>query len=431
MHSQIPVPEVFAYSASRDHDIGIPFILMSRAAGHPLWQYNWVQPPCQPAPKCSLGDTLKPPSEEGMKKVMTQLGGIVSQLSRLRFDKIGSLSQDDKGNYIVGECLSQSLTWQQRDSLEDIDRGPFDSERTYLESLVSAFVSHAKELPMSPHAFFAPIPNPSEYDSWASYRAAAGRWNDFVAVGQKIDHGKNRLAYCIAGQLMCEAIIPSLCSAAPHGDDGFPLGHPDLHLGNIFVDDNLNITGIIDWASASTVPFAELLACPRMLQASASPAEKPLAAAFQARFKQASHVELVAPDVWKRADMMRLFHRLVRMLSTQDYHDFAALYALARCWEDNEEGQSDEGTPDITALFAERARRSENKQLLLELAEDDSPQDYVKRQEQASVGSRSRAHPEKLAVARKLTLMSEMNERFVADRKLWRWSEDAMEDIIP
>jgi hypothetical protein len=85
-----------------------------------------------------------------MKKLATQLAHIVLQLSRLRFDKIGSLFQDDKGNYIVGECLSQSLTWQYRDSLEDINRGPFDSERAYLESLVSAFIRHAKELPVGP-----------------------------------------------------------------------------------------------------------------------------------------------------------------------------------------------------------------------------------------------------------------------------------------
>lgn len=36
-------------------------------------------------------------------------------------------------------------------------------------------------------------------------------------------------------------------------------------------------------------------------------------------------------------------------------------------------------------------------------------------------------------MARKLTLMSEMKERFVADRRLWRWIEDAMnlKDIAP
>jgi hypothetical protein len=47
---------------------------------------------------------------------------------------------------------------------------------------------------------------------------------------------------------------------------GYPLGHPDLHLGNIFVDDDLNITCIVDWGSASTVPLPELLSAPGLRQ---------------------------------------------------------------------------------------------------------------------------------------------------------------------
>ncbi|UKZ65831.1 uncharacterized protein TrAtP1_007021 [Trichoderma atroviride] len=91
-----------------------------------------------------------------------------------------------------------------------------------------------------------------------SYRMASRRWNDFVAIGQKIDHSKNRLLYCIAGQFLVE-MIPQLSSGY---DNSFTLSHPDLHVGNIYVDDDLNITCIIDWSSASTGPIAELLATP-------------------------------------------------------------------------------------------------------------------------------------------------------------------------
>ena len=34
----------------------------------------------------------------------------------------------------------------------------------------------------------------------------------------------------------------------------FPLCHPDLHYSNILVDQHFNITGIIDWSGAATVP---------------------------------------------------------------------------------------------------------------------------------------------------------------------------------
>lgn len=217
---------------------------MSKAPGHPLSEYDWLQPAHQPPAKSSPQDTLRPLSEKDKESVMRQLGAIVSQLSRFRLDKIGSLFENGPGNYTVGECLCPPLTWQQRDSLDDIDRGPFDSERAYFEALISAYVRHVQELPMTPHASFAPIPDTAEYASWSSYAAAMARWNDFVAVGQKIDHSNNRLAYCIAGQLMRD-MIPSLCSTEGLVTGGFPLIHPDLHFGKIFVDEDLHITCVI------------------------------------------------------------------------------------------------------------------------------------------------------------------------------------------
>jgi hypothetical protein len=383
-------------------------------------------------PKSTAGGT-RPLLDEGREKVMSQLGAMTWQLSQLRFNKIGSLFQDQAGNYTTGECLSPSLTWHHRDSLTNINRGPYDHESEYIEALVSAYVAHAKELAMTPHAFFAPIPDPAEYASWAGYRSAAARWNDFVAIGQKIDHSKNRLAYCIAGQLMRDmipALLPSKSPADDHDDGGsFPLSHPDLHFGNVFVDDDLNITCVIDWGSASSVPVSELLAAHGLLRTGGGPIEDSFVAAFQAGFDRASGpVPQAGPRTWHRAAMMRLFQLLVRMLSTRDYHEFEALHALA--FPRKEEGEEDGGvTQDMPALFSERARRSENVRLLGELSQDDWSPDEVERQEGSSFGKPSLATAEKMAVARKLTLMAEMNERFVADKRLWRWVEEALKDI--
>ncbi|KAG5750275.1 hypothetical protein H9Q69_007033 [Fusarium xylarioides] len=158
----IPVPEVFSFSGNSDNEIGVPYILMSKASGRPLSDYDWIELfriegyPNRRRP-------LLPMTHHNREKIMAQLGTIMSHLSDIHFDKIGSLFQDNNGDYVVGECLSPSLLWQHRDELEDIDRGPFDSESQYLRSLISAFTAHAKELSLTPHSFFAPIPDPFEY----------------------------------------------------------------------------------------------------------------------------------------------------------------------------------------------------------------------------------------------------------------------------
>jgi hypothetical protein len=55
--------------------------------------------------------------------------------------------------------------------------------------------------------------------------------------------------------------------------------------------------------------------------------------------------------------------------------------------------------------------------------------DEVERRERALFRSPSRVGcVEKLAVARKLTLAAEMNGRFVANWRVWRWVEEALRD---
>lgn len=126
---------------------------------------------------------------------------------------------------------------------------------------------------------------------------------------------------------------------------------------------------------------------------------------------------------------MRLFQLLVRMLSTQDYHDFAALYALAHPRQNGEEG-NDQYASSIATLFAECPQQADNKQLLAELAAGDASPNVVARHERDAFGTLLKESAvEMIAVARKLTAMMEMNETFVADTRLWRWIENVMEDI--
>ncbi|KAM0523869.1 hypothetical protein ACHAPE_001122 [Trichoderma viride] len=414
-HTSIPVPEV----GTSDNSIGVPYILQSKAAGRSLGSYDWSQCPNRFTGSRNPRIPL-PISDKGREKVMEQLGSIMAELSDHRFAKIGSLLKDGGGDYIVGECLSPCLTWQERDSL-DLDRGPFHQEDDYLASLISAFTSHARELPFAPHVFNAPVPDDRHYKTTDSCSMASRRWNDYVAIGQKIDHSKNRLLYCIAGQFLVE-MIPHLISGV---ESSFTLSHPDLHVGNIYVDDDLNITCIIDWSSTSTGPIAELLATPG-LGGSARPPSVSLTASFRAGFGQRSTKigpELSRLKLWQVSDNMWPFSRLIRLLSKNDYEHFRRLFELTH--------QPSAEEKDILYLFHERAKSDENKKLLAELQEDDMTTAEVQEQERMAVSPTRRSNSDAIAVARKLTLMSEMNPGFLANHVLWQWVEEALKQDGP
>lgn len=189
-----------------------------------------------------------------------------------------------------------SLLWQYRDKLEGIDRGPFHQESQYFHSLISALIAHAKELPLAPHSFFAPIPDPFNYPHWTSYFHAVERWRTFCSVDDKVEEAKNGLSFCIAGQFLYE-MIPRLTST----NGNFVLSHPHLHLGNIFVDEDFNITSIIDWVSASSSPMIELLTTPG-LSGSLSTLKESIAAALRSGFCQGG--QIFQPEQWRKAERM-------------------------------------------------------------------------------------------------------------------------------
>lgn len=103
------------------------------------------------------------------------------------------------------------------------------------------------------------------------------------------------------------------------------------------------------------------------------------------------------------------------MISAIDYHLFHSLYTSV-------DGAAGEDV-DIPRLFHWHASREENRKLLAELAEDDAPDDHIEREERSYFAA---VESNRTAVASKLTLVSEMNVAFMADRKLWLWIDDAL-----
>lgn len=85
-------------------------------------------------------------------------------------------------------------------------------------------------------------------------------WNDFVAIGCKTDSSDNRLDYKIAGDALRD--IVRRLELPAESPETFPLCHADLSVNYIYVDDDYNITCIMNWAFASSIPESMVLVTP-------------------------------------------------------------------------------------------------------------------------------------------------------------------------
>ncbi|KAL8646385.1 MAG: hypothetical protein Q9226_006877 [Calogaya cf. arnoldii] len=420
-HSTIPVPDVFAYSSSKDNEVGIPYMLLSIASGSPL-EDTWKNPGAD-EPNMTHVDKAK---------IVTQLGVIAWQLSQLRFPQAGSIVEED-GSFSVRTCLSRGMVLHERDELEDVPRGPFNSEQEYFQSHLSAFLQHVKYLPLGFHCLFAPIPALTEYKDPAACRMAVDWWNDFVAVQSKIDSSYNRTDYVIVGEALLELVTKWTSmlseSLSNHDQKRFVLHHPDLSVNNIFVDKDFNITCIIDWSFCSSVPISMLLTAPGLPQ-SKDELDESLLSPFENGFRNAlaecvhphdGHLEDNLLDILSRSRPMWLFSRIISFDSTADLNLFS------RIWESL-------GPHEQDLLEYLRSMQAADKYIALhaELEKDD-PTELQMAAEEAEFLSKN---VEKRAIARKLTLVADWASRyrkgdtqgirrngsvFVADKRLWQW----------
>lgn len=389
---------------------------MSEAPGRPLSE-SW-RPSTSTQPSLDI---------QHRGQILSQLGAITWKLSQLRFDKIGSLFEE-AGSFQIKECLSRGHVLHDRYKLE-IPRGPFASQTDFHDSLISAFSEHARDLPLSHHCFIAPVPLQDAYQSRGQYENAMELWNDFVTVGCKIDSSVNRLDYIIAGDALHDIIRKLDFPAVNPGS--FPLCHADLSVNNIYVDDDYNITCIIDWAFSSSVPESTLLAPPGLPQFG-DEISSVLHTSFIDGFIAAIPGSSGQKEIHGYREILdrgQLFWRLTRLLnldSTGDYNLFATVWDFTHCL-----------SRDWEQYLLQQRRSPRFVQLYSEVREEDQPVSKIKKDEQDCFQNETLRN----TIAKKLTFISQWEtqytttytrslreKQFVADSKLWKWILQAMQD---
>ncbi|KAK6827131.1 hypothetical protein RU639_004636 [Aspergillus parasiticus] len=375
----IPVPHVHSYSSTKTNDVGIPYILMSKATGFPL-QRVW---------KSTRSGQTELPAE--MKaKILFQLESIAFKLSQLRLESIGSLIEQN-GSFREGKCLS---------------RGHILHER-----LIEVLIQHAETLPLSHHRFVATVPRRGLYDFNEFYNNTCDLWNDFVTVGCKIDSSDNRLDYIIAAAALRD-MVPRWLQYLPKLDsNSFPLCHSDLSVNNIYIDNNYDIGCIIDWAFCSLVPETMALIPPGLPQ-SRDELHEDLAIAFEDSFKTAFS-EQVKGIGYPRSTVSKLFqqrkcawslNRLLKFDTIDDYSLFATLREQIYGTE-----------KDLKSYFADQRSLSCNIKRHKETRMEDQPTERIEKTERDYIKDDPSA-------------MLGRGDLFIADSKLWKWVSKAIQE---
>ncbi|KAI4223183.1 MAG: hypothetical protein L6R36_005624 [Xanthoria steineri] len=356
----------------------------------------------------------------------------------------GSLFEED-GQFCIRTCLSRGLQASQRDLLDDIPQGPFTTEKDYYEAHIAAFREHVQYLPLETHCFFAPLPAEDEYPAYTDRVKAVDHWNNFVAAQNKIDGSYNRTDLVIASDAlpyMIKKWTTDLPKEFPHHDKNrFALQHPDLNVNNLFFDQDLNITCIIDWQFCSAVPLPILLTAPGQPN-SRYKLPPSLISAFESGFRHALH-QNPSPSpletskhlhrVLNTSGPISLFTRFVTLDCLNDYHVFHDLWTHTK-------------PPHENLLSYFRAAHQSEKYIAHRAeyeAENPDPTapDLAKYEKNHGL----RDGKVDTTVARKLTLVSEWSERyrtedgkgirragdvFVADARLWKWVGACLEEMM-
>ncbi|KAJ5158617.1 uncharacterized protein N7500_008268 [Penicillium coprophilum] len=208
-HCDLPVPRVFAYDVDENNPVRAAFILMELLPGS-------VAMDALGGYKVHRGVIPK----EHRQNFYRSVAKSHVQLTSLRLPKIGTIIRNSEGNYECGPLPGIG--------------GPFDTATAFFEAWADSVKFKCDKETITRMMARGPIP--------------AER---MITI---IDNFPSQIK-ALASRL-------SLYNEGP-----FPLDHDDFLHSNIMVDENsFNVTGIIDWEGACTVPW-ELIAFPDFLTA--------------------------------------------------------------------------------------------------------------------------------------------------------------------
>lgn len=241
-HTDIPAPKVWASVLSNQNELGFEWMIQDYVPGR------------------NLAEAWKDISWLKKEVVVRKIIGYLVQLFEKRFDRLGNLYatkdieqlaeaekpdaellgpeySSDTDNFCLSKIVSMPFFWGKHPSCT-VTRGPFTNGRDWL----------AAQLEL--HLWDLDNDNDPDSDSDSD--------SDDFSITNSDEAVKRR-----ASRLL--ALLPKIF---PEDEvEQFVLHHNDLNAGNILVDLEDNLTGIIDWECVHTVPLYYACQMPKFLDA--------------------------------------------------------------------------------------------------------------------------------------------------------------------
>jgi aminoglycoside phosphotransferase (APT) family kinase protein len=229
-YTSIPVPEVIAYSATVDNELGFEWILMEKVPGVSLRDV-WSS---------GMGEAAKEEVVKTVARYVSEMRG------KCRFASIGSLYfrktleeegadvhmvETGKKDFVVGPIVTTFFFVGGRRLMVRRDRGPYDNEHDYMRALTEVEIEDMKRLQSSTP--------PNDDDQVFEHD------EDLFEDAPDIERATREL----------QDVIPALFSSS---STTFTLCHHDLSLANLIIEpDTYQIMGIVDWECVSVIPSWE------------------------------------------------------------------------------------------------------------------------------------------------------------------------------
>ncbi|KAI1816473.1 phosphotransferase family protein [Poronia punctata] len=219
----IPVPKVYYHGTAAENPAGSgPFIIMEYIDHEMTLSEALNDPAIEGNDNHMLDANI---TEEKLDYAYRQMADILLQLSTVTFDQIGSLVEDEDGDFSVG---GRPLTQNMNSLMEFTGMPP--------TLLPSQPFSSADEW----------------YSALADMHLAQLTFQHNDAVEDEDDARGKYVARQLFRQLASEGKLTSKFESS--GPGAFPIFSPDLRPSNILVDKDLRVVSVIDWEFACAAP---------------------------------------------------------------------------------------------------------------------------------------------------------------------------------